>query len=177
MRIDEDGAFAGLVGGSPVRRQLTRRQAAPLNGRDARFVTELVSGEHTEVLMCAAAAQSPLCTSIGTFMNHYKPTCAGVTRWRRRLDWLISQLRPTGGKLDPELLQILRLGIFELLELGHPDWTINSHVELAKTMVRPDAGRLVNGMLPCTSRDLHSKGPTVVMGAALQSTKCCHGHE
>jgi transcription termination factor NusB len=62
------------------------------------------------------------------------------------LDWLISQLRPTGGTLDPELLQILRLGIFELLELGKPDWAINSHVDLAKELVRPEAGRLVNGV-------------------------------
>jgi len=60
MRIDEDRAFAGLVGGSPVRRKLTNRPtttAAPLNGRDARFVTELVSGEHTEALMSVTAAQ------------------------------------------------------------------------------------------------------------------------
>ena len=72
-------------------------------------------------------------------------TATGVTRWRRRLDWLISQLRPTGGALDPQLLQILRLGIFELLELGKPDWAINSHVNLAKELVRPEAARLVNG--------------------------------
>lgn len=63
------------------------------------------------------------------------------------MDWLISQLRPSGG-LDPELLQILRLGMFELLELGTQDWVINSHVELAKELVRPEAAPLVNGALP-----------------------------
>ena len=68
------------------------------------------------------------------------------------MDWLITQLRPSGGNLDPELLQILRLGMFELLELGTPDWVINSHVELAKELVRPEAARLVNGALtPATS--------------------------
>ncbi|EIE25940.1 S-adenosyl-L-methionine-dependent methyltransferase [Coccomyxa subellipsoidea C-169] len=117
MRIDEEGAFVGLVGGSPTRTQPHARKnspSAPLDSRDARFVTELVFG---------------------------------VTRWRRRLDWLISQLRPTGGALDPQLLQILRLGIFELLELRKPDWAINSHVDLAKELVRPEAARLVNGVL------------------------------
>ncbi|BDA44184.1 Ribosomal RNA small subunit methyltransferase B [Coccomyxa sp. Obi] len=116
LRIDEEGAFVGLVGGSPTRRQPHAKKGpvAPLDSRDARFVTELVFG---------------------------------VTRWRRRLDWLITQLRPSGGSLDPELLQILRLGMFELLELGTPDWVINSHVELAKELVRPEAARLVNGVL------------------------------
>lgn len=37
--------------------------------------------------------------------------------------------------------------MFELLELGTPDWVINSHVELAKELVRPEAARLVNGAL------------------------------
>lgn len=74
-----------------------------------------------------------------------------MTRWRRRLDWLLAQLRPTGGSLDPELLQILRLGIYELVELGLPDHAINQHVDLAKALVRPQAARLVNGVLPpCT---------------------------
>ncbi len=48
MRIDEEGAFVGLVGGSPTRTQPHARKnspSAPLDSRDARFVTELVFGE------------------------------------------------------------------------------------------------------------------------------------
>ena len=70
---------------------------------------------------------------------------AGITRWRRRLDWIISQLRPTGGALDPELHQILRMGIYELLQLGKPDHVISDHVDLARQYVRPEAARVANG--------------------------------
>ena len=75
---------------------------------------------------------------------------AGVTRWRRRLDWLIRQLRPT-GQIDVELQQILRMGVYELVQLGKPDHTINEHVNLARQYVRPDAARVANGegMVQC----------------------------
>jgi hypothetical protein len=48
MRIDEEGAYVGLVGGSPTRTQPHARKRdpqAPLDSRDARFVTELVFGK------------------------------------------------------------------------------------------------------------------------------------
>ena len=75
---------------------------------------------------------------------------AGVTRWRRRLDWLIRQLRPS-GKIDVELQQILRMGVYELVQLGKPDHTINEHVNLARQYIRPDAARVANGegMVQC----------------------------
>lgn len=46
LRIEEEGAFAGLVGGSPsVSRESSRRpRRTDLAPRDAKFVTELVSG-------------------------------------------------------------------------------------------------------------------------------------
>lgn len=46
LRIEEEGAFAGLVGGSPsVRREPSSRpRRTDLGSQDARFVTELVSG-------------------------------------------------------------------------------------------------------------------------------------
>lgn len=51
LRIDEEGAFVGLVGGSPMRKQphAKKSSAAPLDSRDARFVTELVFGKVTSV--------------------------------------------------------------------------------------------------------------------------------
>ncbi len=49
IRIEEDGAYVGLVGGSPRPRKAETEKitALPLelDSRDARFVTELVSGD------------------------------------------------------------------------------------------------------------------------------------
>lgn len=61
LRIEEDGAYVGLVGGSPRPRKAdTERVAAlplELDSRDARFVTELVSGTaRCETCACAEHA-------------------------------------------------------------------------------------------------------------------------
>ncbi len=57
---------------------------------------------------------------------------------------MIRQLRPKDD-LDFLLQQILRLGIYELIELGLPDHVIYDHVDLARKLVRPEAAKLVNG--------------------------------
>ena len=57
---------------------------------------------------------------------------------------MIRQLRPQGG-LDLVLLQILRLGVYELVELGLPDHVINDHVDMARKLVRPEAAPVANG--------------------------------
>ena len=54
VRIEQDGAYIGLVGGSPKPRkgELHQLAALPLelDPRDARFVTELVSGSAPHTL-------------------------------------------------------------------------------------------------------------------------------
>ena len=70
--------------------------------------------------------------------------CAGVTRWKGRLDWVIRELRPR-GTIEPLLLQILRVGVYELIELGLPDHVINDHVDMARKLVRPKAAPVANG--------------------------------
>ncbi len=57
---------------------------------------------------------------------------------------MIRQLRPQGG-IDFVLLQILRLGVYELVELGLPDHVINDHVDMARKLVRPEAAKVANG--------------------------------
>ncbi|CAL5218678.1 g386 [Coccomyxa viridis] len=122
IRIEEDGAYVGLVGGSPRPRKAETEKISALpvelDSRDARFVTELVSG---------------------------------VTRWKGRLDWVIRQLRPQGG-IDFVLLQILRLGVYELVELGLPDHVINDHVDMARKLVRPEAAKVANAILRRVTR-------------------------
>ncbi|KAJ9509823.1 hypothetical protein QJQ45_011567 [Haematococcus lacustris] len=43
---------------------------------------------------------------------------SGVTRWRRRLDWLLAALsRRSVASLEPGMRQVLRLGLYELTEM------------------------------------------------------------
>ncbi len=74
---------------------------------------------------------------------------SGVTRWKGWLDFLISSFyRADFSALEPTLKQILRLGLYDMLLLDTaPHAVVNESVELAKKLVRPDAGRLVNGIL------------------------------
>lgn len=141
LRIEEEGAFAGLVGGSPaVRRGPSKRpRRTDLASRDAKFVTELVSGAGICITKRGLRRMHA-----GRYAMPRRLPFAGVTRWRRRLDWIIRQLRPT-GQIDVELQQILRMGVYELVQLGKPDHTISQHVDLARQYIRPDAARVANG--------------------------------
>jgi 16S rRNA (cytosine967-C5)-methyltransferase len=124
LRIEEDGAFAGLVGGAPPGADgadpddpaAARAAAAKLDDRDRRRVTEIVSG---------------------------------VTRWRRRLDWVLSQWLRAGQleAMDAPLRQLLRMGAYELLELGLAPHAINEHVELAKRVMHEGCGTVANSVL------------------------------
>ena len=74
---------------------------------------------------------------------------AGVTRWRRYLDFIIRHFyKGPFKKMEPALKQILRLGLYEVLMLDTPPHAaLNEAVGLAKRIVRPGAGNLVNGIL------------------------------
>ena len=53
VRIEEDGAYVGLVGGSPRPKKAVQQRLeklpVQLDSRDARFVTELVSGKANHI--------------------------------------------------------------------------------------------------------------------------------
>lgn len=74
---------------------------------------------------------------------------AGVTRWRRYLDFIIQHFyRGELEKMEFVLKQILRVGLYDVLILETPPHAaLNEAVKLAKQMVRPGAGGLVNGLL------------------------------
>lgn len=74
---------------------------------------------------------------------------AGVTRWRRWLDFVASRFyRGDYEGIELKLRQVLRLGLYDLLFLRTPPHAaVNEAVELAKKTVRPKAGGLVNGIL------------------------------
>ncbi len=80
----------------------------------------------------------------------------GTLRTRGRLDALLSErVRGGLGRLDPELLDLLRLGAYQLLEMGSvPAYAaIAQTVELAKTRAGEGAGRLANAVLRRLDRE------------------------
>ncbi|XP_052167116.1 uncharacterized protein LOC127783989 [Oryza glaberrima] len=76
---------------------------------------------------------------------------AGTVRWKRYLDYLIMSLCSevkVFREMEPLLLQILRIGFFEILKLNVPAYAaVDENVRLAKVALRPGAGNLVNAIL------------------------------
>ncbi|MFQ5571244.1 MAG: 16S rRNA (cytosine(967)-C(5))-methyltransferase RsmB [Rhodothermales bacterium] len=79
---------------------------------------------------------------------------AGITRWRRWLDFLIGHFyKGPFDKMEPTLKHILRVSLYDLLLLDTPPHAaLNEAVALAKRLVRPKAGGLVNGLLRAVLR-------------------------
>ncbi|MEM1055827.1 MAG: 16S rRNA (cytosine(967)-C(5))-methyltransferase RsmB [Bacteroidota bacterium] len=82
---------------------------------------------------------------------------AGVTRWRRWLDWSVGRfLRQPVESLDAPLRQALRLGAFELLVEEKPTHAaVGEAVGVARTLLHKGAAGLANAVLRrlATERD------------------------
>ncbi|MHB8780255.1 MAG: 16S rRNA (cytosine(967)-C(5))-methyltransferase RsmB [Candidatus Geothermincolia bacterium] len=79
----------------------------------------------------------------------------GVIRNRSRLDFAIDQLssRPL-DELEPALLDLLRLGVFQLLETRISDYAaVNETVNLVTKHVNPGAARMANAILRGVAND------------------------
>ncbi|KAJ9508810.1 hypothetical protein QJQ45_028131 [Haematococcus lacustris] len=74
---------------------------------------------------------------------------SGVTRWRRRLDWLLAALsRRSVASLEPGMRQVLRLGLYELTEMHLAPHAISEFVDIARKVEGHEgAARLANGIL------------------------------
>ncbi|WP_420457312.1 16S rRNA (cytosine(967)-C(5))-methyltransferase RsmB [Rubrivirga sp.] len=79
---------------------------------------------------------------------------AGVTRQKRWLDFLLAAfVRGRLGDLDPELLQVLRIGAYDLVvRETAPHAAVNESVEAAKQVLHRGAGNLANGVLRALDR-------------------------
>jgi 16S rRNA (cytosine967-C5)-methyltransferase len=80
----------------------------------------------------------------------------GVLRWRGRLDWIIDYFSKTRlNKIDPKVLNILRLGLFQIIYLDRipVSAAVNTSVEMTKTAAGPWVVRYVNGLLRNTVRE------------------------
>lgn len=74
----------------------------------------------------------------------------GVLRWRLTLDWLIAQTsRVPIAKIDPPILNILRLGAFQAVFLSRipRHASVFTSVEMAKSMKGKKAGGFVNAIM------------------------------
>ncbi|KAL6558741.1 hypothetical protein OROMI_019091 [Orobanche minor] len=78
-------------------------------------------------------------------------TVGGTTRWKRYLDHLIFSLchdENTIRSMEPLLLQILRIGFYEIVKLEMPPYAVvDENVKLAKAALRVGAGNMVNALL------------------------------
>ncbi|GAB5535114.1 MAG: 16S rRNA (cytosine(967)-C(5))-methyltransferase RsmB [Rubricoccaceae bacterium] len=81
---------------------------------------------------------------------------AGVTRWRRWLDHLIDRFyRGDIATLQPELLQVLRVGLYDLvIRETPPHAAVSEAVGTAKAMLHKGAAGLTNAVLRAASRQL-----------------------
>jgi 16S rRNA (cytosine967-C5)-methyltransferase len=74
----------------------------------------------------------------------------GVLRWRGRLDYVIARFsKMPFAEIDPPILNILRVGLFQLLCLTRipPSAAVHTSVEMAKSMAAPWVGAFVNAVL------------------------------
>ncbi len=82
----------------------------------------------------------------------------GTLRWQRQLDYLIEHFskRPL-SKLDFEVLQILRLGAYQLLHLDRvpASAAVNDAVAMTRRARKTSAAGLVNAVLRAISRNAH----------------------
>ncbi len=74
----------------------------------------------------------------------------GVLRWRGRLDWIIDYFSKTRlNKINPNVLNILRLGLFQIIYLDRipVSAAVNTSVEMTKAAAAPWVVGYVNGLL------------------------------
>lgn len=74
----------------------------------------------------------------------------GVLRWRGRLDWIIRRFSNTRlKKIDPRVLNILRIGLFQLWQLDRipVSAAVNTSVEMAKGFAPPWVVKFVNAVM------------------------------
>jgi 16S rRNA (cytosine967-C5)-methyltransferase len=79
----------------------------------------------------------------------------GVNRWRNALDHVIgATARRPVARLDPEILDILRLSVYQLLHLTRvpASAVVDDAVNLARKVGKSSAGGLVNAVLRAISR-------------------------
>jgi len=79
----------------------------------------------------------------------------GTLRWRGRIDFVVGQYssKPL-SKLDPEILNIIRMGVYQLLYLRTPsNAAVDESVKLSKNFTSGKASGFVNAVLRAIDRE------------------------
>ena len=118
-----------------------------------------------EVLVAISTGHADLASALASSRDHLRDErdralvseiATGVQRWRGALDHLIRQAaaRPL-RRLDPEVLEILRLSAYQLLYLTRvpASAAVDDAVNLTKKMGKRSASGLVNAVLRALSRN------------------------
>lgn len=74
----------------------------------------------------------------------------GVLRWRGRLDFILARFsKMPSAKIEPEVMNILRVALFQLTHLTRvpPSAAVNTAVEMTKALSTPRAAAFVNAIL------------------------------
>ena len=139
LRIEEEGAYSGLVGGSPNPTADTDADSGgttvtPTTGSGRNALDERSRRQATDLV-------------------------SSVTRWKRRLAWTLSHLpKPTNlDKMDAPLRLLLLMGTYEILDLELAPYAVNEYVNLAKSVMHEGCGKVTNGVLRTLLRCIESK--------------------
>jgi 16S rRNA (cytosine967-C5)-methyltransferase len=83
----------------------------------------------------------------------------GVLRWRGRIDWIIDHFsKLPANKTKPEILNILRIGLFQIIYLNRipVSAAVNTSVEMTKQSAGERSAGYVNAILRKASRELQT---------------------
>lgn len=139
---------------------MTRRSDTPADNprAGARAIAFEALNANEERPVFLRAVLDELCTAFGVDPRERGlalEIAAGVTRRRATLDALLApHLRAPGGRIEPRLRTVLRMGVYQLVFLSTPPHAaVFEMVELARRH-QPRWTRLVNGVLRSVQRDL-----------------------
>lgn len=106
------------------------------------------SDELLDLVMDEVLASTPFADSRDRSLFH--SLVYGVLRWRGRLDWIVGHFSKTPlKKIDPNVMNILRLGLFQAVFLDRipVSAAVNTSVSLAKTHAPAWLAGFVNALL------------------------------
>ena len=147
LRIELEGAFAGLVSGSPTS-SLSPTQIISLDSTTA-IATDNDNDTDTSIGIMSKNTATKETTSNKRTLRQATNIVSNVTRWRRRLEWTLNNLpKPTKlSSMDPPLRLLLCIGLYELLDINIPAHAINEYVDIAKSVMHEGCGKVCNGVL------------------------------
>lgn len=123
-----------------------------VRGSAATILQQVEDGGFSHLLLRSAGERFPELSDRALL----RELVGGTLRWRGRLDFLLNRYsRRALGTLQPELLQCLRLGLYQLVFLDRiPDWAaVNETVAAAGRSCGPAAVSYANGVLRAAARD------------------------